>query len=77
MTRLARPAPLVFGEADPKDYMEPLCGCGHARTEHYDAEGAPPEGPTAGEGEAPCWYGWERDTEGCQCLKYIGPAVKP
>lgn len=61
---------LVFGEVDPKDYMEPLCGCGHVESEHYDGNGSPPGEPG---GMAPCWYGWDGDTEGCQCLGWSAP----
>lgn len=63
---------LVFGEADPRDYMEPLCaGCGHVRTEHYDDDGAsPPRGSTSSfeDDAVVCWHGWEDDEEGCYCI---------
>jgi hypothetical protein len=59
---------LVFGEADPKDYLEPLCKCGHALSEHYDGHGSPPPEDATVEDMACCWAGWERLTEGCQCL---------
>lgn len=51
---------IVFGIADPADYMEPLCYCGHMRSDHYNGQGTP-------EPPDPCWHGWTDRTEGCQC----------
>jgi hypothetical protein len=57
---------LVFGQADPKDYWQPLCGCGHMRSEHYNGQGGydPP---------TPCWHGWTDKEEGCECDDWYGP----
>lgn len=69
---------LVFGEADPKDYMEPLCGCGHMLSEHYDGNGSGPAWPRRDGDMYPCWSGWEQSTaafggEGCQCDDWSAP----
>ena len=56
--------PLVFGEADPEDYMEPLCvECKHLRSEHHDA-------PMDDHPLTACWHGWTAKTEGCQCMEW-------
>ena len=66
---------LVFGEADPRDYMEPLCRwCSHPRSDHEGTD----------DGYDPCWQGWSEDDkrpdavggdgpEGCDCLDFKGP----
>lgn len=65
---------IVFGEADPKDYMDPLCEkCGHGLTEHEGTD----------DGYEPCWHGWSEDDKrpdavggdgptGCVCTDYVG-----
>lgn len=59
---------IVFGEADPKDYMEPLCArCGHMRSEHCSVD---PEYMALA-----CSHGWDDDgdeeDEGCDCLCWV------
>jgi hypothetical protein len=56
----------IFGRADPKDYMEPLCTCGHVYDEHYNGQGTH-------EDMDPCWADWHDDVEGCQCLGWSEP----
>lgn len=58
---------LVFGEADPKDYMAPLCArCGHMRSEHFTDDWHKAQ---------PCWHGWDDDgdeeDEDCDCMDWV------
>ena len=80
MRIMDRPVRPVFGIADPRDYMKPLCTCGHVYDEHYDGQGTPPD-PRRTEPEdgemAPCWDGWHDDVEGCQCLEYRRTGDRP
>lgn len=60
---------LVFGEANPADYMEPVCyECKHVRSEHYDGNGTPGL-------DLPCWEGWTESEEGCECMGFITQPV--
>lgn len=59
---------LVFGAADPKDYMYPVCECGHMKVEHYDPEGGQPPDDATIDDAAFCWSGWIGNDDGCDCL---------
>lgn len=55
----------IFGKADPEDYMDPLCHCGHQKAEHE-----PQEDTTDYGHKTACWHGWTVEGEGCQCEEF-------